>query len=165
MTPYEINIPQAVLDDLQQRLRNTRWPDEVTGSDWQYGTSLAYLQQLVTYWRDEFDWRAQEATLNQFANYRVDVNGFGLHVIHERGKGDNPVPLLLSHGWPDSFFRFSKLIPLLTDPVAHGGRAEDAFDVIVPSLPGFGFSGRPTKPDMGANWMTQLMHQLMQTLG
>lgn len=159
--PFTIQIPQSTLDDLHQRLSQTRWPEEVQGSDWKYGTNLGYLKELTNYWLHWFDWRKQEQALNQFAHFRTEIDGFGLHFIHERGKGDRPLPLLLSHGWPDSFYRFYKLIPMLTDPVAYGGKADDAFDVVVPSLPGFGFSDPITKSGQDDAWATKLLHQLM----
>ncbi|RIV25568.1 epoxide hydrolase [Fibrisoma montanum] len=166
MEPYQINVAQAVLDDLQTRLANTRWPDETTDAGWQSGTDPAYLRQLVTYWQTRFDWRKQEQVLNQFAHYRTNLDGYGLHVIHERGKGGKPMPLLLSHGWPDSFYRFVKLIPLLTDPVSHGGKAEDTFDVILPSLPGYGFSEKIQKTGAYNQWTANVLHTLMtRTLG
>ncbi|GAB3644168.1 epoxide hydrolase family protein [Spirosoma arcticum] len=165
MKAFQINVPQQTLDDLQARLANTRWPDEVAGANWELGTNPAYLRELVQYWQHGFDWRKQESMLNQFAHFRADVDGFGLHLIHERGKGDNPMPLLLSHGWPDSFYRFYKLIPLLTDPAAHGGRAEDAFDVVVPSLPGYGFSDKLSKTGNYNDWTANLLHKLMTQLG
>lgn len=166
MKPFQINVPQQTLDDLQARLANTRWPDEVKETGWELGTNKTYLKELVHYWQQDFDWRKQETMLNRFAHFRTEVDGFGLHLIHERGKGESPMPLLLSHGWPDSFYRFYKLIPMLTDPVAHGGRAEDAFDVVVPSLPGFGFSDRPSQKGYGKGQMANLLHKLMtQTLG
>lgn len=142
MQPFQINIPQSILDDLQQRLQRTRWPDEVAGVGWDHGTNLAFLQQLVGYWQNRFDWRAQEAKLNQFSHFRTEVDGVGIHLIHERGKGPNPIPIILTHGWPDSFYRFHKLIPLLTDPASFGGDPNLSFDVVVPSVPGFGFSDR-----------------------
>src|SRR5687767_8965093 len=114
--PYRIAIEQHVLDDLKARLANTRWPDEVEGAGWDYGTDLSYLKELVAYWADGFDWRAREANLNRFAHYRADLDGFGLHFIHERGRGERPLPLLLTHGWPDSIVRMLDVIPLLTDP-------------------------------------------------
>ncbi|UOQ52912.1 epoxide hydrolase family protein [Hymenobacter cellulosivorans] len=151
MQPFSLNIPQATLDDLKSRLANTRWPADSARTDWQLGTSPAYLRELADYWLHRFDWRQQEARLNQFAHFRTSIDGTELHFIHERGRGPRPLPLLLGHGWPDSFASFAKLIPLLTDPAAHGGRAEDAFDVVVPSLPGFGFSAPlpPTGSFMG----------------
>ncbi len=132
--PFTIRIPQRTLDDLQERLARTRWPDSVEQADWEYGTNLEYLKALVAYWQDRFDWRAQEARLNQFAQFRAQIDGFGIHFIHERGQGPHPLPLLLSHGWPGSFFEMVKILPLLTDPGSHGGDPADAFDVIVPSL-------------------------------
>ncbi len=146
ISSFKIDIPQATLDDLRERLGRTRWPDEIAGAGWNYGTNLDYLKSLVDYWQHEFDWRAQEVKLNQFAQFRAKVDGQNIHFIHIRGKGPNPTPLLLIHGWPDSFYRFHKIIPLLTDPESVGGNPEDSFDVIVPSLPGFGFSGRPNFP-------------------
>ena len=164
--PFRINIPQAVIDDLKRRLELTRWPGEVEGAGWDYGTNLAYLKELVGYWQREYDWRKHEADLNTFWHFRAQVGGFGLHFIHERGKGLNPLPLLLTHGWPDSFWRFHKVIPMLTDPERFGGDAEDAFDVVVPSLPGYGFSDRPTTQGVNAQAVADLFAQLMtQTLG
>ena len=141
--PFTIAVPQATLDDLRERLAWTRWPDEAEHTGWNYGTNLGYLKELVDYWQNEYDWRAQEAKLNQFAQFRADIDGSRIHFLHMRGKGPNPTPLLLIHGYPDSFYRFHKIIPLLTDPESVGGSPEDSFDVIVPSLPGFGFSDRP----------------------
>ena len=164
--PFKIDVAQGVLDDLQARLARTRWPDEVAGADWNYGTNRAYLEQLTAYWQKGYDWRAQEAKLNQFPQFMAEVDGFDLHFLHIPGKGPNPVPLLLTHGWPDSFFRFVKLIPLLTDPASHGGRAEDAFTVVVPDIPGFGFSGRPTAPGCDTTRTAALFAKLMtQVLG
>ncbi len=159
--PFKISVSQSVLDDLQSRLSRTRWPDEVVGADWDYGTNREYLQQLTTYWRQGYDWRAQEAKLNQFPQFMTEVDGHELHFIHIEGKGSNPQPLLLTHGWPDSFFRFVKLIPLLTDPVRYGGRAEDAFTVVVPDIPGFGFSQRPIKPGYDTASAADSFAQLM----
>jgi len=143
--PFTINVPQQTLDDLRERLEQTRWPDEVAGAGWDYGVDLGYLKELVAYWRDGFDWRAQEQALNRLAHVRIEIDGAGLHFVHERGQGPNSMPLLLIHGWPDSIVRFAKLIPLLTDPAAHGGDAADSFDVVVPSIPGYGFSDRPAE--------------------
>ncbi|GHO77681.1 multidrug MFS transporter [Ktedonobacter sp. SOSP1-85] len=140
---FTIAIPQGTLDDLLVRLSQTRWPDQVEGASWDYGTNLDYLKELADYWQHEFDWRAQETRLNQFAQFRADIDGLGIHFIHERGKGPNPLPIILTHGWPSSFFEMLKIIPLLTDPARYGSDPADAFDVVVPSLPGFGFSDRP----------------------
>jgi microsomal epoxide hydrolase len=144
--PFTIAVPQTTLDDLHERLARTRWPDEAEDTGWSYGTNLSYLQELVHYWQHSYDWRAQEAKLNQFAQFRAQVDGQHIHFIHVQGKGPNPTPLLLIHGWPDSFYRFHKIVPLLTDPASYGGNPEHSFDVIVPSLPGFGFSDRPNFP-------------------
>jgi pimeloyl-ACP methyl ester carboxylesterase len=157
---FEIHIPEPTLHDLQDRLARTRWVPEGGAASWDAGTSPAYLRQLVDYWRSGYDWRSQEAKLNRFSQYRASVGETTLHFIHERGRGDAPLPIVLTHGYPDSFLRFLKLIPLLTDPVAHGGDARDAFDVVVPSLPGFGFSDRPAK--LGATFQIgDLWHELM----
>src|SRR5574341_1115122 len=141
--PFQVAIPQAILDDLQARLKQTRWPEEVEGAGWRYGANLSYMRELVDYWMTEFDWWAQERRINSFANYQAVVGDLRIHFIHERGKGQNPIPLLITHGWPSSFVEMLKIIPMLTDPSSHGGDAQDSFDVIVPSIPGFGFSERP----------------------
>lgn len=159
--PFRIDIPQSDLDDLHARLAETRWPDEIPGTGWSQGANLDYLRQTVEYWRDQFDWRAHEAGLNQFAHFRAEIDGRGLHFIHERGNGPNPLPLLLLHGWPDSFYRFAKVIPLLTDPARFGGDPADAFDVIVPSLPGFGFSDAPATGNARISATTTPMRKLM----
>jgi microsomal epoxide hydrolase len=164
--PFKIHVAQKTLDELGERLSKTRWPDEIEGAGWNYGTNLAYLKSLVEYWRNEFDWRKQEERLNRFAHFRAEEKGFGLHFIHERGKGEKPLPILLTHGWPDSFFRMIKLIPLLTDPARYGGDPGDAFDVVVPSLPGFGFSDKPSKPGFNTLDVAHLLAGLMtETLG
>jgi pimeloyl-ACP methyl ester carboxylesterase len=138
--PFKIDIAEGVLRDLRRRLKQTKWPRSVPGQGWEAGTDVTYLRELIDYWLEDYDWRKQERVLNRFAHFKAELDGIGVHFIHERGRGPNPFPLLLTHGYPDSFYRFAKLIPLLTDPAAHGGRAEDAFDVVVPDLPGYGFS-------------------------
>jgi microsomal epoxide hydrolase len=158
---FTINISQATLDDLHKRLAHTRWPDEVEGAGWDYGTNLDYLKTLVAYWQNQFDWRAQEAQLNQFAQFRTEIDGFGIHFIHEHGKGPHPLPLILTHGWPDSFFRMYKIIPMLIDPASYGGDSADSFDLIVPSLPGYGFSDRPHERGMTSSRTTELWARLM----
>ena len=164
--PFRIDIPQAELDDLNERLARTRWTDEVEDAGWDYGTNLGYLKGLADYWRDGFDWRAQEEKLNGFAHYKVDIDGTDIHFIHERGKGPDPTPLLLTHGWPDSFYRFHKLIPMLTDPERFGGDSADSFDVVVPSIPGYGFSDRPRERGMSGERVAQVFAKLMKdTLG
>lgn len=164
--PFKIAVPQTTLDDLRARLAAARWPDEAEGTGWNYGTNLGYLKELVDYWQHSYDWRAQEAKLNQFAQFRAEVDGQNIHFIHIRGKGPNPTPLLLLHGWPDSFYRFYKIIPMLIDPASYGGNLEDSFDVIVPSLPGFGFSDRPNfsggmKSLRSAGLLSKLMYEVL----
>src|SRR5690348_10393933 len=147
---YKIDVEAAVLTDLVKRLEKTRWSPQIESMGWSGGTDVSYLRGLVGYWREGYDWRNEERKLNQFAHYRTKVDGTGIHFIYERGKGSSNFPLILTHGYPDSFYRFVKLIPLLTDPTAYGGRAEDAFDVVVPDIPGYGFSDKPDK--MGATF-------------
>ena len=159
--PFEINVPQEVLDDLGDRLKRTRWPDQVEGVGWDYGTNLDYMKELTNYWQHQYDWRKHEAELNKFAQFKADIDGMGIHFLHERGRGPNPLPVILTHGWPDSFYRFHKIIPMLTDPEKNGGKAEDSFDVVVPSLPGLGFSGHQAlSADSVANLWAKLMARL-----
>jgi len=160
-TPFTIDIPQATLDDLRARLARTRWPDEVAGAGWDYGTDLAYLRELTAYWGHGFDWRAQERRLNGYANFRAEVDGIGIHFIHERGRGTDTIPLLMLHGWPSSFVQMLPILPRLVDPTAHGGEAADAFDVVIGSLPGYGFSDRPVERGMSVARMAPLFHRLM----
>jgi pimeloyl-ACP methyl ester carboxylesterase len=160
LEPFEVAIPDATLDDLKARLDNARFdPEGLDADDWQAGVSPHYLRQLVAYWRSEFDWRAQEAHINRLHHFHATIGDAKVHFIHERGKGDAPMPLLLTHGFPDSFLRFMKVIPMLTDPAAHGGDARDAFDVVVPSLPGYAFSSRPKAG--GLFQVGDLWHALM----
>ncbi len=160
--PFTVSVPEAVLDDLHYRLDRTRWPDTIDDAGWDYGTSVSYLRDIVGYWRDGFDWRAQEARLNSFANFSATIDGQTLHFIHERGTGPNPVPLLLLHGWPSSIVQMLQIIPMLTNPVSHGGRDVDSFDVVAASLPGFGFSGQPQQRGMDVARMAELFHTLMK---
>jgi microsomal epoxide hydrolase len=159
--PFRIDIAQSVLDDLQTRLARVRWPDEPPLAPWGSGTSLEYMQELMDYWRERFDWRAQEAKLNAFAQFTVPLAGIDVHFIHEQGKGPAPVPLLLSHGWPGSVFEFHKIIPLLTDPARFGGDPADAFTVVAPSLPGYGFSFRPGQERFSVERIADVFAQLM----
>ena len=140
MEPFTIAVPEAVLDDLRRRLADTRWPDD--GPGWEYGTALSYMKDLARYWEHSYDWRAHEAELNRFAQFRAEVDGVGIHFIHERGRGPDPTPVLLLHGWPDSFYRYHRVVPMLTDPARFGGDPGTSCDVIVPSIPGQGFSDR-----------------------
>lgn len=141
---FEIHIPDSTLGDLRARLMHTRWIEPLGYDGWRYGFDVAYLRELVRYWRESFDWRVHEAAMNRFGNFRATVGGAAIHFIHERGRGPDPLPIVLTHGFPDSVLRFAKIIPMLTDPAAHGGDPADAFDVVAPSLPGYGFSGRPS---------------------
>ncbi|MBE7556126.1 MAG: epoxide hydrolase [Anaerolineales bacterium] len=134
-----------MLNDLKSRLRSTRWPDQVEGAGWDYGTELSYLQELVHYWLTQFDWRKQERLINELPQFQARVNGLNLHFVYVRGQGPQPLPLVVTHGWPSTFFEMYKIIGPLADPAAYGGDPADAFDVVVPSLPGFGFSERPAQ--------------------
>ena len=151
--PFSPRASAAALDDLRTRLRATRWPDAPEDAGWSLGADLAYLRELVAYWADGFDWPAQEAALARLARFRVPLGGLGIHFVHVRAAvptlgaaGHAALPLVLCHGWPDSFWRYSKVIPLLTDPEAHGADPADAFDVVVPDMPGYGYSDRPIGP-------------------
>lgn len=168
--PFEIRVPDAEIDDLKRRLANTRMPNEPEGNqNWAYGTNLDYMERLIEYWRDDFDWRAAEARLNRFPQYRATISGEDLglpdedhqiHFVYERGSGANPRPLILTHGWPSTFAEFLDVVEPLAHPERFGGREEDAFDVIVPSLLGFGFSSKPRKP-IGPAAIAELWHTLM----
>ncbi|MCI0465027.1 MAG: epoxide hydrolase 1 [Gemmataceae bacterium] len=163
--PFKIAIDESVLTDLKQRLARTRFPDQIDGSGWDYGVELKYLKELIDYWRDRYDWRAHEKKLNQFDQFTTPIDGLKIHFIHQRSKEKHALPLVIVHGWPGSVYEFHKIIGPLTDPVAHGGKAEDAFHVICPSLPGFGFSERPSKPDYSVSRMADLIARLMARLG
>jgi pimeloyl-ACP methyl ester carboxylesterase len=158
--------PQAI-EDLRARLRATRWPDAPEDAGWSLGTDLDYLRELVAYWADGFDWPAQEAALSRLPRFRTQVGGLGIHFVHARAVAPaGPVlPLVLCHGWPDSFWRYSKVVSLLTDPGAHGADPADAFDVVVPDMPGFGYSDRPTGPPLNSVAVAGLWAELMRTLG
>ncbi len=162
ISPFNIDIPQNVLDDLQRHLEHARWPDEAPDSGWGMGTSLAYMKELADYWQNEYEWRKHEAELNTLPQFKTAVDGTEVHFVHVKGKGPNPTPIILTHGWPDSFYRFHKVIPLLTDPKRYGGSAEDAFDVVVPSVPGFGFSERKA---LSSSAVADLWAELMTRLG
>lgn len=159
--PFSIFVSPFSIEDLRERLGRARWPDEIEDSGWQYGANKTWLEALCTHWGHGFDWKEQEEQLNTFHHYCTKVDGFGLHFIHEEGEGEQRIPLLLIHGWPDSFARFLKLIPLLTKRGANGF----SFDVVVPSIPGFGFSEKPKKPGMGVTRIAELFAGLMKKLG
>ena len=164
--PYKIHVSDETLRDLKARLRQTRFTDQIPGSGWDYGTDTQYLKELVAYWAKDFDWRAQEKKLNAFHNYRANIDGLRIHFIHERGKGPHPIPVLMMHGWPSSFVQFQKIIPLLTDPAAHGAPNAPSFDVVVVSLPGFGFSDIPQERGFAIRAIAESMTTLMtETLG
>ena len=162
---FSIPYSEAAVEDLRLRLGRTRWPDEVPGSGWEYGVDLGFMRQLCKFWRDHFDWKAQVEKLSAFHHYRCTVDGVGIHFIHERGKGPAPIPLILTHGWPGSFLEMLKMIPLLTDPARFGRDPANSFDVVVPSLPGFGFSDRPAAPGMNTWRIADLWAALMSELG
>jgi pimeloyl-ACP methyl ester carboxylesterase len=155
--PYKISIDQSVLDDLKKRIAATRWTDEVKNSKWKYGTNEEYLRQLCDYWQHDFDWKKQENYLNSFPQYKATIEGTGIHFIHQKGKGKKRVPLILTHGYPDTFARFLKVIPLLTKADENGF----SFDVVVPSIPGYGFSDIPTEKGMDTKQVSHLFAKLM----
>ena len=159
--PYKIEIPDSVLDDLKSRLERTRWPDELPGTGWDYGSNLDYVKELVEYWRTKFDWHAQEKLINSFSHFKSEVDGLNIHFIHEKGKGPNPMPLVLTHGWPGTFFEMYKVIPMLSDPASHGGDPADAFDVVAPSMPGYGFSDATDKRGLSVLSIGDLWAKLM----
>lgn len=165
VAPFTIHVPDAVLQDLKARLKNARYPQELTGTGWDYGTDLTYLKSLVSYWQNGYDWRAQERKLNQLPQFKTTIDGIEIHFVHQKSKVPGAFPLALTHGWPGSFYEFTKIIGPLTDPVAHGGRAEDAFDVVAISLPGFGFSGKPTDRGYSPEKMGTIIAKLMARLG
>ncbi len=162
--PFSIRIDEQVLSDLRGRIRNTRWPDQSPGTVWEQGTDLEYLRDLLAYWANEFDWRAQERELNRFDHFRVQLDGVHIHFVHERARRGCGVPLILTHGWPSSFIELLPLVPLLTDPQAHGIDGL-AFDVVIPSLPGYGFSERPARTGVNYRYTASLWHRLMRGLG
>ena len=162
---FEIAVPDAVLEDLHTRLERTRLPDQLDGVEWEYGTELDYLTELITYWRDEFDWREQERRLNQFDQYKTVIDDLDIHFIHQRSPEADALPLIVTHGWPGSIAEFAKIIGPLTDPVAHGGQAEDAFHVVAPSMPGYGFSDKPRGPGFGPEQIAEVNAALMARIG
>jgi pimeloyl-ACP methyl ester carboxylesterase len=159
--PFIMAVPEALLEDLRQRLALTRWPDEIPGSGWHYGANLAYVKELVHYWQYQYDWRAQERLLNGFSQYRVQLEVITLHYIHQPGVGPAPMPLLLSHGWPGSIYEFVHVIGPLTDPARYGGDPRDAFTVVAPSLPGYGFSHVPNQRRLNIEEIAALFQRLM----
>jgi pimeloyl-ACP methyl ester carboxylesterase len=162
--PFKLEIPDADIEDLKRRLRRARFPDKAPDAPWAYGTDVDYMKALVSWWQDQFNWRAQEAKLNAFPQFKVPLHGIDLHFIRVEGKGPAPMPLLLMHGWPGSVFEFMEVIPRLTDPARFGGDAMDAFTVVVPSLPGFGLSFRPGQPRFSIEQIADCLHDLMKNV-
>ena len=146
ITPYRIAISDAELQELHTRLQLTRFPDAETTGDWNQGIPLAYMKEVHAYWRDHYDWRRCEEALNALPQFVTPLDGLDIHFLHVRSRHDGDMPLVITHGWPGSVIEFLKVIPLLTDPTTHGGSEEDAFHLVCPTLPGFGFSGKPTQP-------------------
>jgi microsomal epoxide hydrolase len=165
VTPFRIRVPEAVLADLKRRLQQARFPDEIHASGWDYGTNLGYLKQLITYWRDSFDWREQERRLNQLPQFKTNIDGIDVHFVHQRSSHPEALPLVLVHGWPGSFIEFTKILAPLTEPARHGGQAGDAFHVVAVSLPGFGFSGKPRERGYSPVKMAEIIATLMERLG
>jgi pimeloyl-ACP methyl ester carboxylesterase len=163
--PFRIDVPQADLDDLRERLARTRWPDELPGVGWAYGTPLAYLRELAAYWRDAYDWRRHEARLNRLPQFTTAIDGATVHFLHVRSPEPDALPLVLTHGWPGSIVEFLEVIGPLADPAAHGADAADAFHVVVPSIPGFGFSGPTREPGWDVGRVARAWAELMDRLG
>jgi pimeloyl-ACP methyl ester carboxylesterase len=163
--PFRIHASTADLDDLKRRLHATRWPEQETVTDWSQGAPLAYVKQVCDYWANTYDWRKREARINAFPQFRTEIDGLGIHFLHVRSPHAAAAPLILTHGWPGSIVEFLKVIPLVTDPGAHGGSASDAFHVVCPSLPGFGFSDKPKQPGWGVEKTARAWGQLMLRLG
>ena len=165
IVPFRIEATDDQITDLQRRLNATRWPNREVVEDWSQGIPLSYTQELCAYWANEYDWRAREAHLNSFAQFRTELDGLGIHFIHVRSKHENALPLVMTHGWPGSIVEFHKVIEALSDPTAHGGDSRDAFHVICPSLPGYGFSDKPTETGWGVEKIGDTWARLMARLG
>ena len=163
--PFKISIAQQELDDLRTRLVNTRWPERETVEDWSQGAPLGYVKALCSYWAEGYDWPTREARLNSFPQFVTDIDGLNVHFLHVRSEHENAVPLVLTHGWPGSIVEFLEVIGPLTDPTAHGGDSADAFHVVVPSLPGYGFSAKPASPGWGVQATAKAWARLMVRLG
>ncbi|WP_082904866.1 epoxide hydrolase, partial [Paraburkholderia ginsengiterrae] len=161
----KIHVPQEAIDDLRRRIAATQWPEKETVTDSSQGVPLATMQALAHYWATDYDWRKAEAKLNALPQFVTTIDGVDIHFIHVRSKNPNALPLIINHGWPGSVLEQTKLIGLLTDPVAHGGKAEDSFDVVIPSMPGYGFSGKPTTTGWGPEHIARAWAELMRRLG
>jgi pimeloyl-ACP methyl ester carboxylesterase len=164
ITPFSIQIDSETLSDLQSRIRHTRWPDPAPGTAWEQGTDLEYLRRVLAYWADEFDWTVQERALNAVAQFHADLDGLHIHFVHERARNGDGIPLILTHGWPSTFVELLPLVPFLTDPAAHHIDGP-AFDVVIPSLPGYGFSERPAQTGVNYQYVAKMWHRLMRGLG
>ena len=162
--PFRVGLSDDVLADLRSRIRRTRWPEAAPDAPWKQGTDLDYLRELLAYWADGFDWRAQERRLNSFRHCRAEIDGIGVHFVHEQARSGHGIPLILTHGWPSCFAEFLPLVPWLTDPSAHG-IGGPGFDVVIPSLPGYGFSERPARTGVTSRYTAGLWHRLMRGLG
>lgn len=165
ITPFEINVSDEEIADLKQRIANTRWANKETVDDWEQGIPLAYVQEVAEYWANEYDWKAREALLNRFPQFKTNINGLDIHFIHVKSPEENATPLIMTHGWPGSIVEFQKVIEPLTNPVAHGGKAEDAFHLVCPSLPGYGFSEKPSETGWGLGKIADTWAELMARLG
>ena len=165
IAPFTIDVADEVLDDLRRRLHATRWPEAELVDDWSQGIPLAYVQEVCAYWANDYDWRRREADLNRFDQFTTEIDGLDIHFVHQRSPHDDAMPLLLSHGWPGSIVEFHKVIEPLTNPTAFGGDAADAFHVVAPSLPGYGFSAKPTEVGWGVEKMAGAFVELMARLG
>jgi len=165
MERFNLAIEEGVLTDLKQRLANVRWPEDAPAPVWQQGVPLSEMKRLCDYWLHHYDWRRCEKILNDFGQYRTPIDGVDIHFLHVRSPEPDALPIILTHGWPGSVIEFCKVIPALTNPVAHGGRPEDAFHVIVPSLPGYGFSGKPPSTDWSITKVADVWVKLVRQLG
>jgi pimeloyl-ACP methyl ester carboxylesterase len=161
--PFKVAVPEQVLSDLKTRIRNTRWPERAPGAPWSQGTDLEWLRNLMDYWAQEFDWRAQEQRLGELEQFHVEIDGVRIHYLHARARSGRGIPLILTHGWPSAFVEYLPLVPLLTDPAGHGIDGP-AFDLVIPSLPGYGFSERPRRVGANYRYVSALWHRLMTEL-
>ncbi|HET6330111.1 MAG TPA: epoxide hydrolase [Holophagaceae bacterium] len=161
--PFQVAVPEHTLADLKTRIRNTRWPDHAPDAPWSQGADIGWLQDLMRYWAEEFDWRAQEQQLAGLPQFRIEIDGVRIHFVHARARGGRGIPLILTHGWPSAFVEYLPLVPLLTDPGRHGIDGP-AFDLVIPSLPGYGFSDRPRRTGVNYRYVSSLWHRLMTAL-
>ena len=162
---FEIHVDDEILTDLNDRLARTRWPDSEPVDDWTQGIPLQYVQDLCAYWQTDYNWRATEEALKSIPQYTTEIDGLEIHFLHLRSPIENAMPLVLTHGWPGSIIEFMKVLGPLSDPEAHCGNADDAFHLVVPTLPGYGFSGKPTTTGWGVDKVAGAWSQLMQRLG